>query len=112
VVVTGIDRPIPSPKSHPVFFGKPSDLPMHSVYLATKTHVPVIVMATIRLPDGKCSIYTSDPIEMDGSAGEDRDILQNAEKVLRIGEDFIRQAPNQWSISLPVWPDKMELVFT
>jgi phosphatidylinositol dimannoside acyltransferase len=108
VVMTGIDRPIPNPKYRPVFFGKPADLPVHSVYLATKVHVPVIVLTTIRQADGKNQLITSDPIEMEGSPDSDMKILQNAGKVLRISEDFIRQAPNQWSISLPVWPEALD----
>jgi len=108
VVLTGIDRPIPEPKCRPRFFGRPADLPAHHVYLAAKTHVPVMVMVTIRQPDGKNHIFTSDPIEMESHPDTDTEMLRNAEKVLRIGEDFIRQAPNQWSVPLPVWPEVLD----
>jgi len=104
VVMTGIDRPIPKPKYRPRFFGRPADLPVHHVYLASKAHVPVMVMATMRLPDGKNHIFTSDPFEMESHPDADTEMLRNAEKVLSICEDFIRRAPSQWSVSLPVWP--------
>jgi phosphatidylinositol dimannoside acyltransferase len=106
-VMTGIDRPILKPKYRPRFFGRPADLPTHHVYLAAKAHVPVMVMATIRLPDGKNHVFTSDPIEMESHPDADTEMLRNAEKVLSIGEDFIRQAPSQWSVSLPVWPEAL-----
>jgi KDO2-lipid IV(A) lauroyltransferase len=108
VVMTGIDRPTPEPKCRPRFFGRPADLPVHHVYLAAKAHVPMIVMATILQPDGKIHLFTSDPIEMESHLDADTEMLRNAEKVLRISEDFIRQAPNQWSVSLPVWPEVLD----
>jgi lauroyl/myristoyl acyltransferase len=110
MVVTGIDRPITSPKYRPHFFGRPADLPTHHVFLAIKAKVPVIVIVTIRQPDGKNHVYTSEPIEMEEHPDADRGVLLNAEKILRIGEDYIRQVPNQWSISLPVWPGTIEKV--
>jgi lauroyl/myristoyl acyltransferase len=110
VVMTGIDRPIPRPKTRPRFFGRPADLPLHYAYLAAKAHVPVMVMVTIRLQDGKNHILTSEPIEMESHPDAETEMLYNAEKVLTIGEGFIRQAPSQWSISLPVWPEVLEQI--
>jgi lauroyl/myristoyl acyltransferase len=109
-VLTGIDRPIPAPKDRPHFFGRPSDLPMHYIFLAAKAHVPVIVMATIQQADGKNHILTSEPIEMETHPKAEIEMLINAEKVLGISENFIRQAPNQWSIPIPVWPEVLSLV--
>jgi KDO2-lipid IV(A) lauroyltransferase len=37
-------------------------------------------------------------------------ILSNAEKVLQAAEAYIRQAPQQWSMFFPVWPDIMDQV--
>ncbi len=108
VVLTGIDRPIPAPKCRPRFFGRAADLPVYHVYLAAKTHVPVMVMVTIRLAGRKYNVFTSDPIEMESHPDANTEILLNAEKVLRIGEDFIRRAPNQWSVPLPVWPEVLD----
>jgi len=110
VVMTGIDRPIPEPKAWPRFFGRPAALPMHHVFLAAKARVPVMVMVTIKQPDGKNYVMTSEPIEMDSHPDRDVEALQNAEKVLSVAAVFIRQTPQQWSISLPVWPETLELV--
>jgi lauroyl/myristoyl acyltransferase len=110
VVLTGIDRPIPEPKACPRFFGRPAALPTHAVFLATSARVPVIVMVTNQQPDGKYHVLTSEPIEMDPGTDRDAGALRNAEKVLGMAEKFIRQAPQQWSVSLPVWPETLDLV--
>ena len=110
VVLTGIDRPIPEPKTCPRLFGRPAALPMHHVFLATKARVPVMVMVTNLQSDGKYHILTSELIEMDPHPDRETEALQNAEKVLGVAEKFIRQAPQQWSISLPVWPEISSLV--
>ena len=110
IVLTGIDRPISEPKVCPRLFGRPAALPMHHVFLATKARVPVMVMVTNLQPDGKYHILTSELIEMDSHPDHEMEALQNAEKVLGVAEKFIRQAPQQWSISLPVWPEISSLV--
>jgi lauroyl/myristoyl acyltransferase len=108
-VATGIDRPIPDPPACPRFFGHPSALPTHHVFLAQKARVPVLIMAAILQPDGKYHVKASELIEMDTYADREAGTLRNAEKVLNIAERFIRQAPDQWSISLPVWPQLLDL---
>jgi KDO2-lipid IV(A) lauroyltransferase len=110
IVATGIDRPIPRPEIRPVFFGRPASLPLHHIFLALKAMVPVMLIATIRQPDGMHRFLSSGPMEMDPHPDRGREMQRNAEKVLRIAEDFIRQAPAQWSESLPVWPEILESV--
>jgi len=109
-VVTGIDRPIPDPKAYPLFFGRQAALPMHHVFLASKAHVPVMVMVTLWEPDGKYHLYTSELIEMDAHPDREISALRNTEKVLYIAERFIRQAPEQWTMSLPVWPEVLKIL--
>jgi lauroyl/myristoyl acyltransferase len=36
--------------------------------------------------------------------------VRNAEKILKIAEEFIRLAPQQWSMTLPVWPEALDQV--
>jgi lauroyl/myristoyl acyltransferase len=110
VVLTGIDRPIPAPRLCPRFFGRPAALPMHHISLAAKAKVPVMIMVMNLQPDGKYHVLTSDLIEMDPHKDRATEEIQNAEKVLGFAERFIRQAPQQWSISLPVWPEALDLV--
>ncbi len=103
-VLTGIDRPVPKPRLLPRFFGRPAALPVHHVFLATRARVPLAVVAATLEHDGQYHVRTSDLIEFHDGHGGDDQMLRNAETVLRVAEGFIRRAPQQWSMPLPVWP--------
>ena len=47
MVITGVDRPTSDLKYHPVFFGRPAQLPTHYIYLALKAHVPIVLLASM-----------------------------------------------------------------
>jgi lauroyl/myristoyl acyltransferase len=108
MVLTGMDRPVPNPKFCPRFFGRAASLPTYYIYLASKARVPVVIMAAIQQADGKYHVMTSEPIEMEEYPENGTQILRNAEMILRRAEDFIRLAPQQWNMFLPVWPDVLE----
>lgn len=110
VVLTGVDRPISTTKYMPHFFGHPSVLPVHHIQLALKANVPILVAAMIRQPDNTYKILLSELIQMEPHPDRRIEITMNAEAVLRVAEKFIRQAPHQWSISVPVWPALMDQV--
>jgi lauroyl/myristoyl acyltransferase len=110
MVVTGIDRPAPESNPRPHFFGRPAALPSHHIFLALKAQVPIVVVASCLEQDGKYHISASPYIEMEPSPDRTDELLINAEKVLAVAEGFIRQAPPQWLISLPVWPETLNAV--
>jgi KDO2-lipid IV(A) lauroyltransferase len=110
MVLTGIDRPVANPEVCPRFFGCPAALPIHHIFLAMKARVPVLLAVTYLWPDGKYHVFASDPMEMDSRPNADEAILQNAEKLLAVAETFIRRAPQQWSVPLPVWPQILDRV--
>ncbi|MBN1537067.1 MAG: lysophospholipid acyltransferase family protein [Anaerolineales bacterium] len=104
LVVTGIDRPDTASDYYPTFFGKPAALPVHHIYLAKKANVPVVVGTTILQNDKRYHLYFSEPIEMLPDTDRRKETIHNAERVLQVAESFIRMAPQQWSMTLPVWP--------
>lgn len=110
MMLTGIDRPIESPELLPRFFGHPAALPVHHIFLARKAGVPLIITAAYLRPDGKYHVFASDPIEMEDCPDAKEATRQNAEHVLKVAEGFIRRAPQQWSVPLPVWPQTVDLV--
>jgi lauroyl/myristoyl acyltransferase len=110
MVLAGMDRPLPNPKFCPRFFGRAAPLPIHPIYLASKARVPVVIMAAIQQVDGRYHVMASEPVEMEEYPDNATANLRNAEKVLRRAEDFIRLAPEQWNMFLPVWPDVREKV--
>jgi phosphatidylinositol dimannoside acyltransferase len=110
LVVTGIDRPVTDPRLQPRFFGQPAPLPTHHIFLASRARVPVVLMAVIRQNDGKYRLLSSEPMEMEPSDDHEQGILHNAERILQQAEGFIRLAPQQWNVALPVWPELMKRV--
>jgi KDO2-lipid IV(A) lauroyltransferase len=110
MVITGLDRPHPAYQPCPRFFNRPAHLPTHHIFLALKAEVPVVVAANLKEDDGYYHMITSSPIEMDPYPDREDELLNNAEKVLAVAETFIRQAPEQWLITLPVWPEVGNLV--
>jgi lauroyl/myristoyl acyltransferase len=105
MVVTGIDRPVPETGTRPCFFHRQAALPSHHIFLALKAQVPVVVVISHLEQDGKYHIHASAPIEMETRPDRSDELLINTEKVLAVAEEFIRHAPQQWLISLPVWPE-------
>jgi KDO2-lipid IV(A) lauroyltransferase len=109
-VITGIDHPQPGLHLRPHFFGRPSALPTHYTYLALKAQVPVMFVMSRLEADGKYHVSAVPPIEMEPHAEISQALLVNTEKVLSIAEGTIRQAPHQWVMSHPVWPDLVNQV--
>lgn len=105
MVLTGADRPIIDSRYHPKFFGRPASLPTHYIFLASKARVPIVIMAVIQESDGTYHVLSSEPIEMEHACDHEKEILQNAERVLKQAESFIRLAPQQWNVPLLVWPE-------
>jgi lauroyl/myristoyl acyltransferase len=103
-VLTGIDRPIRDVKYQPIFFGRPANLPVHHIHLALAANTDIIVVAAIKQANGDYDIQVSEPVRMRTCADHDKEILMNAEIVLKVAEAMIRQAPEQWSMFYPVWP--------
>ena len=108
-VATGIDRPVDECQHQPLFFGRPAYLPIHHIHLALAAHTPVILVACRLEKDGLYHLIASPPIEMDPYQSHADELVCNAEKVLSTAEIFIRQTPQQWVITRPVWPETIHL---
>ncbi len=107
IVVTGVDHPVTELKLQPRFFGRPSLLPTHYIVLASKARVPMIVMAVIQQTDGKYYVFCSEQIEIEHDLDHKKETLRNAEGVLKEVERFIKMAPQQWNVPLPVWEEAL-----
>ena len=110
LVVTGIDRPMELDQPRPRFFGRPASLSNHHIFMALKAHVPLRVTVCRLEDDGKYHISVSPPIEMDPMPDRDEELMANTEKVLATAEIYIRQKPQQWTATLPLWPETLDLV--
>jgi len=111
-VITGFDHPQPRLNLRPRFFGQPSSLPTHYVYLALKANAPLVFVMSRLEADGKYHVIALPPLEVEPHPDPSQTLLLNAEKVLSIAEGYIRQAPYQWVMSHPVWPELVDQVPT
>jgi lauroyl/myristoyl acyltransferase len=109
-VIAAADWPVPDSKHSPFFFGHPSAVPVHYVYLALKAKVPVVLLFMLRRTDGTYHFSESEPILMREHSDRQEGLVRNAERVLRLAAEFLRQTPEQWAMSRPVWPELIDQV--
>lgn len=107
---TGIDRPLPDVKYHPNFFGRPTSLPTHHIFMALRAHVPFVLMTPVLTPDRRYRVISSGEIHMQPDADHQKEMVSNAERVLEVAEDMICKAPRQWSMPHPVWPEAIAVM--
>jgi len=107
-IITGMDRPIENDtiqKYRPKFFGRACSLPVLHVRLALELDVPVAVFACYHDGKGRYSIKGSELHVMNRSDNIVYEVERNAEVLLQDAERFIKEAPEQWLMFYPVWPD-------
>jgi len=105
VVLTGVDRPVSTDDALLPFFGRPAHMPMGHVRLALQTKSRIVVAGCVQEPDGVYAVRLAGPIEMERTGNRDQDVRHNALRVLAHIEAMIREAPAQWLMFVPVWPD-------
>lgn len=103
-VLTGIDRPHPGSGYHPVFFGMPAELPVAYIKLALKTNARVHVIGVRTLPDLRYEIDASEEIPLERRDDPREELENNAARVLKVAEGYIRENPATWAMFYPVWP--------
>lgn len=107
-VITMADWPVPESKYTPSFFGRPSAAPVHYVYLALKARVPIVETVMLRRADGTYHFLVSEPITMQVYADKHTEIMRNTEMALKVAEQYVQEAPTQWAMSRPVWPNLLD----
>jgi lauroyl/myristoyl acyltransferase len=107
IVLTGMDRPVAGSNYRPKFFGRPAGMPVAYIRLAMETNVPVMVVACQTQPDGSYLVRGSELLWMLPHSNLKAGIETNAERVLKEAEKFICLAPQQWSMTFPVWPEAL-----
>jgi lauroyl/myristoyl acyltransferase len=110
IVVTAIDRPIPDQKEFLNFFDVPAPLPTGHIRLSLKTDAEMVVVAAHLKSDGIYEMLISKPIELERFPDSKHEIKYNAERVLKVIENYILLAPEQWLMYYPVWPERASLM--
>ncbi len=104
VVLTGIDRPAHDGNQPVRFFGQVTEMPVGHVRLALQTDAAVLLMVCYEESPGAYRVACSPPLKMERTGDRQQDILANTSRLLALAEEFIRQAPEQWLVFVPVWP--------
>jgi len=103
IVALAADRNIAGSGIVVDFFGAPARLPDGYAQLSLRTGAPIIVEFSQRLPDNTFVVYLEPPLELESTGDRDRDARAGVEKVVAIMERYIREQPEQWVMSVPVW---------
>lgn len=113
VVLTCVDRPLPEgpdAKYRPKFFGRAAAMPVFHIRLALKHNLPITVLGACRRPDGCYYVWATEPIPMQHYPDLMQETVLNAEAILAHIAEVIRQAPAQWAMYYPVWPETLDMV--
>ncbi|NLE75569.1 MAG: lysophospholipid acyltransferase family protein, partial [Chloroflexi bacterium] len=105
VVFTGVDYPAGSGRIPLRFFGRTALLPTGHVRLALMSNALLLVVFVLPREGGGYTLHALPPLELirlDDRREEER---VNAERVLRLLEEWIGAHPEHWFMFLPVWPE-------
>lgn len=103
VVVTGVDRAIDAtPRLKPMFFGRPSNLPVAYMQLALHNSVPILLV-NVSTEEKGYRLDLIDEFEPVRYPDRDESLLRNTERVLASLEGVIRAKPQDWIQSYPAW---------
>ncbi len=104
-VLFGVDRPVSPDDELLPFFGRPAPMPTGHIRLALQTNARIVVASCIQEASGRYAVLISSPIELERTYDRHEDVRRNAIRVLQMLEEMIRQAPEQWLMFVPVWPE-------
>lgn len=104
LILLGLDRAV-SDNVRPVdFFGSPAPLPDGPVRVALRTGAPLIPGFALRHPDDTFLIRLEPPVELPNTGDREADVAAGMKMVVAIMERYIAEHPEQWMVSVPVWP--------
>jgi lauroyl/myristoyl acyltransferase len=84
------------------FFGAPAWMPDGYARLAVRAGVPVLFGYPWRTGDG-AEARVFPPIHADPALGKDEAVRDVVERTVRLLEDAIRERPEEWHLSTPIW---------
>ena len=109
LVVVLFDRPMPLDEGVPVtFFGRRTALPAGVAVVARRAGATVVPGYIFRNPDNtfRGHIFPSVSDELTGD--KDRDVQMVMQRLADSLEAAIREAPDQWYMFRPMWPEPAE----
>jgi phosphatidylinositol dimannoside acyltransferase len=103
IVMTGVDRPLEVGNDPVTLFGATAMLP--TGYIRIPLITDCLVMTVACTYDGSTYyVLANPPFEMERTGDRRRDEAVNLQRILTEVEEFVRQAPDEWMVFVPVWP--------
>jgi KDO2-lipid IV(A) lauroyltransferase len=72
--------------------------------VALRTGAPLIPGFALRHPDDTFLIQLEPPVELPNTGDREADVAAGMRMVVAIMERYIAEHPEQWMVSVPVWP--------
>jgi lauroyl/myristoyl acyltransferase len=105
IVATGVDWPVPDEGAQIAFFGQPAYLPVGPARLALMAGAVVFIGSLHYDAAQGYVLEVSGPIEVTHSGSRRQDILDNAQRLAALVEEYVRAHPDQWMMFHPAWPE-------
>lgn len=102
VVITGVERPTGDGDEPVTFFGATAHLPTGYLRIPLRTNC-LMMTVTFTYREGAYWIIGNPPLEVEHTGDPHQDVAHNVQRILAQIEDFIRAAPDQWMMFVPVW---------
>jgi len=99
------DRDIGGTGEPVCFFGREARLPVGPVLLALRTGAPLVPSFGRRLRDNRLYVTVKPPIYLQRTRDLRADLREGLRALARALEDGIADAPDQWIVFAPIWPD-------
>lgn len=104
IVGLALDRALTDNGYRVPFFGSPALLPDGAVRLALRTGTPLLAAFTERLPDNSFLVRVEPVLDPPHKSDSEADVTAGMEQVVAIMERHISRHPEQWTLSVPIWP--------
>jgi phosphatidylinositol dimannoside acyltransferase len=88
------------------FFGRPASFPMGPARIAQRTGAPILVITSVRRPDGGYLIAAGATILADKAKPAGEEIARLTAEIVRGFERIIREYPEQWYPFSRIWDDQ------
>ena len=81
------------------------DITNSAVQLSLRTGAPIVVAYSYRLPDNRFRAVGFPPIYLEKTGDKTADVERGVRQIVALMEQFIREHPDQWFVTVPMWGD-------
>jgi Kdo2-lipid IVA lauroyltransferase/acyltransferase len=106
IVGLALDRALADNGHRVSFFGSPALLPDGAVRLALRTGTSLFAAFTERLPDNSFHVTIEPVLDPPHKSDSEADVTTSVEQIVALMERYISRHPEQWTLSVPIWPDE------